>query len=58
MFAVVLMIVLAAASWLMRDTTDLLVGPRESPVNAAGRVAPSGAGRAPQAQTDPEPLLP
>ena len=38
---VVLLIVLAAASWLIRETPDLLVGPRDSPVDAAERVAPS-----------------
>ena len=40
-FVVVLLIVLAAASWLIRETPDLLVGPRESPVDAAERVPPS-----------------
>ena len=38
---VVLLIVLAAASWLIRETPDLLVGTSESPDDAVDRVAPS-----------------
>ena len=38
---VVLLIVLAAASWLIRETPDLLVGASESPDGAVDRVAPS-----------------
>ena len=38
---VVLLIVLAAASWLIRETPDLLVGTSESPDGAVDRVAPS-----------------
>ncbi len=40
---VVLLIVLAAASWLIRETPDLLVGTSESPDDAVDRVAPSEA---------------
>ncbi len=40
-FVVVLLVVLAAASWVIRDTPDLLVGPPESPEDEAERVTPT-----------------
>ena len=40
-FVVVLLVVLAAASWAIRDTPDLLVDPPESPEDEAERVTPT-----------------
>ena len=40
-FVVVLLIVLAAASWVIGETPDLLVGPPESPEDEAERVTPT-----------------
>ena len=54
-FVVVLLIVLAAASWLIRETPDLLVSSPESPEDAADPVAQSEPtdGASPTEPTDP-----
>ena len=54
-FVVVLLVMLAAASWLIRETPDLLVGSPESPGDAPDQAAPSEptGGASPSEATDP-----